>query len=59
MRQIKPPNPLDFGTAKDDCIQDRLVIGVRDKGLSKRLQLKEELTLVESVKTVGETESKL
>lgn len=35
----------DFGTAKDDCIRDRLVIGVSDKGLSKRLQLKEKLTL--------------
>ncbi|CAB4036486.1 Retrovirus-related Pol poly from transposon opus, partial [Paramuricea clavata] len=35
---------------KDDCIRDRLVIGVSDKGLSKRLQLKEKLTLAESVK---------
>ena len=42
----------DFGTAKVDCIRDRLVIGVCDKSLSKRVQLKEELTLAESVKMV-------
>ena len=46
----------DFGTAKDDCIRDRLVIGVRGKSLSKCLQLKEELTLTESVKIVRQSE---
>ena len=46
----------DFGTAKDDCIRDRLVIGVCDKSLSKRLQLKEELTLAESVKMARQSE---
>ena len=46
----------DFGTAKDDCIGDRLVIGVRDKSLSKRLQLKEKMTLAESVKMVRQSE---
>ena len=45
----------DFGTAKDYCIRDRLVIGVRDKRLSKRLQVKEELTFAESVKMVRQT----
>ena len=46
----------DFGTAKDGCFRDRLVMGVRDKSLSKRLQLKEELTLAESVKMVRQSE---
>ena len=46
----------DFGTVKDDCIRDRLVIGVRDKDLSKRLQLKERLTLAETVKIVRQSE---
>ena len=45
----------DFGTAKDYCIRDRLVIGVRDKRLSKCLQVKEELTFAESVKLVRQT----
>ena len=38
----------DFGTAKDDCIHDRLVVRVRD--------LKEKLTLAESVKMVRQSE---
>ena len=46
----------DLGTAKDNCIRDRLVIGVHDKSLSKRLQLKEELTLAECVKMVRQSE---
>ena len=33
----------DFGASKDDCIRDRLVVGIPDKELSERLQLKEKL----------------
>ena len=46
----------DFGTAKDDCIRNRLVIGVCDKRLSKCLQLKGELTLAESLKIVRQSQ---
>ena len=34
----------DFGIAKDNCIEDRLVVGILDKELLKHLQLKEKLT---------------
>ena len=46
----------DFAEAKDDCIRDRLVVGVLDKNLSKQLQFKENLTLAESIKIVQQSE---
>ena len=39
----------DFGAAKDDAIQDRLVVGISDKELSQRLQLKADLKLCDAV----------
>lgn len=35
----------DFGLAKDEQIRDRLVIGITDKSISEKLQLKGDLTL--------------
>ncbi|KAK0139111.1 hypothetical protein N1851_024338 [Merluccius polli] len=35
----------DFGVIKSEHIRDRLVVGIRDKGLSRRLQLMSDLTL--------------
>ena len=47
----------EFGTTKDDCIRDRLVVGISDKELSKRLQLKEKLNLSETVKIIRQAEA--
>ena len=35
----------NFGTLHDELISDRIVVGVRDKALSEKLQLEAELTL--------------
>ena len=35
---------------KEDCIRDRLVLGVRDKELSEKLQLKADMSLKEAVR---------
>ena len=35
----------DFGEMKEDLIRDRLVVGIRDQALSKRLQMEPDLTL--------------
>ena len=35
----------DFGTAKNDRIRDAIVIGILDKELSEKMQLKDDLTL--------------
>ena len=39
----------DFGALKDDHLRDRLVIGIRDKQLSQKLQMKDDLTLRSAV----------
>ena len=39
----------DFGATKDDAIRDRLVVGISDKELSQRLQLKADLKLCDSI----------
>ena len=41
----------NFGEVKDELIRDRIVVGIRDASLSKRLQMDPELTL-EKAKTV-------
>ena len=35
----------DFGDSRDQQIRDRIVIGILDKGVSQKLQLKSVLTL--------------
>lgn len=35
----------DFGAQKDEQIRDRIVIGIRDKQVSQKLQMKSDLTL--------------
>ncbi|KAK3707792.1 hypothetical protein RRG08_014483 [Elysia crispata] len=42
---------------KEDCIRDRLVLGVRDKELSEKLQLKEDLSLKEAITTARQYET--
>ena len=39
----------DFRNHHDDAIRDQLVIGIRDKGLSERLQLTQDLDLAKAV----------
>ena len=42
---------------KEDCIRDRLVLGVRDKELSEKLQLKADLSLKEAITTARQYEA--
>ena len=42
----------DYGDLKDQMIRDRIVVGIRDKALSQRLQMDSELTL-EKAKTLS------
>uniref|UniRef100_A0A0F8AMR2 CCHC-type domain-containing protein n=1 Tax=Larimichthys crocea TaxID=215358 RepID=A0A0F8AMR2_LARCR len=46
----------DFGETKSEHIRDRLVVGIRDKGLSRRLQLMSDLTLETAVQMVRQAE---
>ncbi|KAK0146533.1 hypothetical protein N1851_014140 [Merluccius polli] len=46
----------DFGVIKNEHIRDRLVVGIRDKGLSRRLQLMSDLTLETAVQMVRQAE---
>ena len=46
----------DFGAAKDDAIRDRLVVGILDKELSQRLQLKADLKLCDAITDIREAE---
>ena len=45
-----------FGAAKDDAIRDRLVVGISDKELSQRLQLKADLKLCDAVTDIRQAE---
>ena len=42
----------DFGTAKNDRIRDAIVIGILEKELSEKMQLKDDLTL-ENASTIA------
>ena len=44
------------GAAKDEQIRDRLVSGIRDKNLSKELQMKADLTLAKAIEMVRHSE---
>ena len=41
-----------FGDLRDELIRDRIVLGIRDKNLSERLQLDSELTLSKAINAV-------
>ncbi|KAK7878016.1 hypothetical protein WMY93_031329 [Mugilogobius chulae] len=46
----------DFGDKRDEHIRDRLVVGIHDKELSRKFQLKADLTLLEVVEQVRQAE---
>ena len=39
----------NYGALRDEILRDRIVIGIRDKGLSQKLQLNDKLTLQETL----------
>ena len=45
------------GSLKDKMLWDRLVVGIRDRGLSQRLQMDSELTLANAMKLVRQSEA--
>ncbi|XP_064469482.1 uncharacterized protein LOC135384188 [Ornithodoros turicata] len=47
----------DFGSLKDELIRDRLVVGLRDKNLSEKLQLDANLTLEKAANTARLSET--
>ena len=47
----------EFGGMKDELIRDRLVVGIWDSALSKRLQLESELTLDKAKQFIRQRES--
>ena len=47
----------DYGQLRDELIRDRIVIGILDKALSKRLQLDPGLTLEKAARMVRQSES--
>ena len=46
----------DFSDLRDKLIRDRIVVGIRDKALSERLQLEADLTLEKAVNLVRQKE---
>ena len=42
----------NYGNLKDELLRDRLVVGIRDQKLSKKLQLDPDLTLEKTKKTI-------
>lgn len=47
----------NFGTLKEEMIQDRIVVGVKDATLSEKMQLESTLTLEKEIKMARESES--
>ena len=47
----------EYGPLKEEMIRDRLVVGIRDTGLSERLQMDEQLTLDKAKKLVRQREA--
>ena len=47
----------DYGNLKDEMLRDRLVVGIRDAGLSQRLQMDSELSLAKAMKLVRKNEA--
>uniref|UniRef100_A0A3B1ITQ0 Gypsy retrotransposon integrase-like protein 1 n=1 Tax=Astyanax mexicanus TaxID=7994 RepID=A0A3B1ITQ0_ASTMX len=46
----------DFGASRDENIRDRIVVGILDKDVSRRLQLIKDLTLALTIETVRQSE---
>ncbi|KAI4877550.1 hypothetical protein NFI96_031461, partial [Prochilodus magdalenae] len=46
----------DFGASRDENIRDRIVVGILDKHVSRRLQLMKDLTLALMIETVRQSE---
>uniref|UniRef100_A0AAV2LJT0 Retrotransposon gag domain-containing protein n=1 Tax=Knipowitschia caucasica TaxID=637954 RepID=A0AAV2LJT0_KNICA len=46
----------EFGDKRDEHIRDRLVVGIQDKELSRKFQLKEDLTLQEVTEQIRQAE---
>lgn len=46
----------EFGDKRDEHIRDRLVVGIQDKELSRRFQLKANLTLAQVIEQVRQAE---
>lgn len=46
----------DFGALKEEQMRDRIVIGIRDKQVSQRLQMKSDLTLKTAIETARHCE---
>ena len=46
-----------FGTLREELIRDRIVVGIRDKNMSEKLQLEAELTLEEAMNLVRQRET--
>ena len=46
----------EFGTLKDQLIRDRIVVGLRNKQLSEKLQLDPDLTLEKAMVKVKQSE---
>ncbi len=57
MELYKLAESCNYGDMKDEMIRDRLVVGIRDNALSKRLQLDAALTLDKAKKTVRQQEA--
>ena len=47
----------DYGDFTDEMLRDRLVVGIRDTALSKRLQMDHELTLDKAMKPIRKREA--
>ena len=47
----------EYGTLQEELIRDRIVIGIRDKALSRRLQLDADLTLEKAMRLVRQNEA--
>lgn len=46
----------EFGEHREDHIRDRIVVGILDKELSRRLQLMSDLTLAQTIQSVRQSE---
>ena len=46
----------DFGTQRDEQIRDRIVIGILDKSLSQKLQMKSDLNLDSTTQMARQSE---
>ena len=47
----------NFGTLHDELIRDRIVVGIRGKALSEKLQLEAALTLERAINQVRQKET--